>query len=119
MQTYETSLTSKPLKSDFLIFIGDNKKILLIIFFIFVIILILLIVISKVNTNRRRHLIEMARIVELENRQAERKQIIKNTREQTLPCSFGLFDTPRNCYIKSNYKCHWNEDADRCNLIQN
>ena len=61
------------------------------------------------------HKIELERISIIENRLRKRKDLINHNRFATIPCSIPNLNTPRDCYISSNYSCIWSEEANRCN----
>jgi len=60
---------------------------------------------------------EMVRISELEKKKLEQEQRIIRTRAATTQCPYIETTNPKKCYIESGYKCKWNEDAQRCNII--
>lgn len=87
----------------------------LILFVLFII--IILVIVFYHNHKKKRHYEELNRIAIIEYALSKRKQEISDTRAKTLICPHGNYDNARDCYIKSNHKCHWNVEADRCNLI--
>ncbi|XWV26160.1 putative orfan [Tupanvirus soda lake] len=115
----ETIMTSKPVKSDSLKkFYNKNKKVIIICALIFLSFLILMIIIVIINNKRRRHIDEITRIINIENAQAARKKEIEDARSNSTACTVGTYNNARDCYFASNYKCHWDIAADRCNLIE-
>jgi hypothetical protein len=60
---------------------------------------------------------EMRRIRFLETQERERKQKIDYYRSITKPCPILNLTNPRECYIKSNYRCKWDIRGERCNKI--
>ena len=46
----------------------------------------------------------------------KREEKIEELRKNTTECPIKHLDNPRDCYFKSNYRCSWNEDTDRCEL---
>ena len=61
---------------------------------------------------------EIIRINNIENKQRKRREFINHHRLNSIPCIYSDLNNPRNCFIKSNFKCKWSELADRCNQIQ-
>ncbi len=61
---------------------------------------------------------EIIRINNIENKQRKRREFINHHRLNSIPCIHSDLNNPRNCFIKSNFKCKWSELADRCNQIQ-
>ena len=61
---------------------------------------------------------EMRRIYEIEKRLRNKNDFIDYNRKTTTPCSVENLTTPRDCFIHSNYRCKWNEFANRCNKIE-
>lgn len=61
---------------------------------------------------------EISRINTIESRRRKRIDFINHHRLNSTPCSFSNLNTPRDCFIGSNYNCKWSEVADRCNQIE-
>lgn len=57
---------------------------------------------------------EMERIESIEQRKLQKQRELENIRSMTQSCPINNLNDPRSCYIKSDYKCKWNELADRC-----
>lgn len=67
--------------------------------------------------NDQKYKNEMNRITYLEHKIRKKNDYIKQNRMSTIPCSVVNLETPRDCYIGSNYSCKWCEAAERCNQI--
>lgn len=63
--------------------------------------------------NNRSYQYELEKISILEGKYKELEKI----RSRTTPCDIKGFNDPRSCYFGSNYRCSWNENAQRCDLI--
>ncbi len=63
--------------------------------------------------NEKLYRFEMIRIRKLEERISRRNK----RRDTTVTCPYE-FNDPRSCFLGSNYKCHWDEVAERCNVRQ-
>ncbi|XWV24914.1 putative ORFan [Tupanvirus deep ocean] len=114
-----TITTSKPVKTDsFKKFYKNNKKVIIVGALIFILFIILMIIVFIINSKRRRHINEITRIINIENAQAARKKEIEEARANSRTCTIGTYDNARDCYFGSNYKCHWDIAADRCNFIE-
>jgi len=61
---------------------------------------------------------EIMRINNIESHKRRRYSIINNHRLNSTPCYINNLNNPRDCYIRSNYNCKWNQRADRCNQIE-
>lgn len=61
------------------------------------------------------HKLELDRISRMENRIRKRRDLINHNRFVTTPCNIPNLNNPRDCYLSSNYKCIWSEEAERCN----
>lgn len=57
---------------------------------------------------------EMEKIEYLEREKEIRDRNIEHARSKTTPCPVLNLNTPRQCYINSNYTCTWNKAAERC-----
>lgn len=97
--------------------IRKNIKIIIILLVVFIFFILFLIISHLVN-ERERHNDEINHIIELERRAEERQKEIENARIKSTICMVAQYDNPRDCYFGSSYKCHWDEKADRCNLIK-
>lgn len=60
---------------------------------------------------------ELRRIQYIETRYQKKKDYINYNRMNTTPCEIPGLNTPRECYIESEYKCKWSEKAERCNQL--
>jgi cell division protein FtsL len=100
-------------------FLKDNPNfiIIFIVVFLFLLLFLFLSILFHFYNKHIRHTNEINQILDIEKRAAERQQQINDARTNTIICPIAHFNNPRNCYFGSNYRCHWNEDADRCNLI--
>ena len=63
------------------------------------------------------HQTEIAKIHKLEHNHEEKHKVIKYNRSITIPCDTPNLRNPRDCYFGSNYKCSWDEKANRCNKL--
>lgn len=80
------------------------------------IIIVTLLIIAVYVVEDKDHKYEMHKINYLEDREKERQEKIEELRKNTVECPIKHLDKPRDCYFKSNYRCSWNEDTDRCEL---
>lgn len=39
-------------------------------------------------------------------------------KQNTIECKTKNLNTPRDCFVHSNYKCKWCELSNRCNIIE-
>lgn len=67
---------------------------------------------------QEKHLNELKRVEILEKKINQKNYQINQARMNTTPCLIPDLNSPKECYIDSNYECTWSLDADRCNLIQ-
>ena len=67
-------------------------------------------------TNDNEYKRELARINLLEQKYHQREKDIDFIRSQTQACPTTGLDTPRRCYIDSDYACTWYDRAQRCDL---
>jgi len=67
--------------------------------------------------NEHLHQTELNRIRLLEIKHQKKMDALNKIRLLTKPCSKKDLKTPRSCYFESKYKCKWNENAERCDLI--
>jgi hypothetical protein len=58
---------------------------------------------------------EMMRIKMFEKRKYSTRKKNNFFRAKTHPCHISGLFTPRDCYVKSDYKCKWDARANRCN----
>jgi hypothetical protein len=75
--------------------------------------LVLIVYIYKLIDSYDQHFRELKRIQILEKKLEE----LANIRTKTTACDIPNLNTPRECYIDSNYTCKWNIVADRCDKI--
>ena len=61
---------------------------------------------------------EIKRINYIENKRRNKNDFLNYHRLNSLPCDIKNLNDPKECYLKSNYKCKWSELSDRCNKIQ-
>ena len=61
---------------------------------------------------------EIRRINSIENKIKNKRDTVNHYRINSNPCDVGNLNTPRDCFISSNYNCRWSELADRCNQIE-
>jgi len=85
------------------------------IYIITILIIILLAIYIFIN-NYSDYEYQLDKINKIESLNKKRKKKMKYYRETTEPCKQAGLKTPRDCYFNSNYKCSWDELADRCNL---
>lgn len=57
---------------------------------------------------------ELEKISYLEKKQEIKEKKLALIRSKTQPCMITELDTPRTCYMDSQYKCSWNEAGERC-----
>lgn len=60
---------------------------------------------------------EMIRINNIENKRRKRRDFINHHRLNSNPCQTSNLNSPRDCFLGSNYRCKWSELADRCNQL--
>jgi len=60
---------------------------------------------------------EMIRINSIENKRRKRRDFINHHRLNSTPCQTSNLNSPRDCFLGSNYRCKWSELADRCNQL--
>jgi len=66
-----------------------------------------------------KHDNEMKKIMLLEKRIKQKQFAVDQARLNSTPCDIPDLNTPKECYVESNYQCNWSVEADRCNLIDN
>ena len=66
--------------------------------------------------DKQEHEAELVRIELLEKKHKIEMNKLSKIRSKTKPCPIPGLETPRSCYIDSDYKCHWNEEAKRCDI---
>ncbi|VVU94802.1 hypothetical protein CPAV1605_527 [seawater metagenome] len=59
---------------------------------------------------------QIEKINMLEEKENNKKDKLRYYRSVTKACDIKGLKNPRNCYFGSNYKCSWNEQANRCNI---
>ena len=84
------------------------------ILYIIGVVLITIVIIALFLSNNQEYSDEMERIKMLEEKMRCQKVELEKIREQSVECPFGLFDDPRSCYVRSGYRCKWNERGMRC-----
>ena len=84
--------------------------------FIIKILIIILLAIYIFIKNHSDYEYQLDKINKIESLNNKIKNKIKYYRETTEPCNITGLETPRDCYFNSNFKCSWDELADRCNL---
>lgn len=60
------------------------------------------------------HKAELKRIESIEQKHDLELKELEAIRSKTKSCIIDGLHDPRSCYLKSNYQCAWNEQADRC-----
>lgn len=65
----------------------------------------------------KNHQSELDKIHRLEKEYEIKQERLKKIRMRTTPCPISNLNDPRSCYFQSNYKCSWNEQAERCDLF--
>lgn len=65
-----------------------------------------------------KHNYELKRIEVLQKKLNQKKNEVENARANTTECPIPELNSPKECYIDSNYNCKWSIEADRCNLIK-
>jgi hypothetical protein len=91
-----------------------TKKIAIVIIIFLALILLYIYVKSE-----RDHRSELARIRDLERKRQLILRKRDNARNRTVECHVPGLDNPRDCYLKSNRECKWDNEAHRCNLVDN
>jgi len=86
---------------------------ILTIYLIGIIIITIIIAFIYINDNYN-HQEELNKIAMLEKIQSEKNNKLEKIRAQTITCPVENLNDPRSCYFKSNYKCTWNQQAERC-----
>ena len=61
---------------------------------------------------------EMKRIDLLEDKIKKQVEKEEYYRKKSTPCKVDGLDNPRDCFIGSNHKCRWSNQANRCNLLE-
>lgn len=75
-----------------------------------------LIIIIIYLVRERKHHAEIAKINRLEKEYALEQERLNKIRLRTNPCHIKNLNDPRSCYFQSNYRCTWNERAERCDI---
>jgi hypothetical protein len=83
-------------------------------FYFIGVIIITLFMIAYYIYKERDHASELKKIERLEKMMIEEEEKLDKIRSTTIPCPVPHLKTPRTCYINSNYRCSWNEQAKRC-----
>jgi penicillin-binding protein-related factor A (putative recombinase) len=78
--------------------------------------ILLFLILHYVNSSREYE-IEMNRIETLEKIEQYKQERIRNARLRSTSCHVGIFDNPRDCFVKSFEECKWSTEADRCNKV--
>jgi len=60
------------------------------------------------------HQLELNKIKFIEDMNNKKMRDLEILRAKTTPCPLQNLDNPRECYFKSDYKCSWNTDTERC-----
>lgn len=63
------------------------------------------------------HNMELKKIDYLEEKKKENDRLLELIRAKTDACPKLGLETPRDCYFGSDFKCSWNEQAQRCDVI--
>lgn len=90
---------------------------LLIIYVVGIIIITCIIIYTYIYYDSR-YIIELEKIKYLELKKRIRDNELSEIRKLTKACPVENLNNPRKCYFDSNYKCSWNEKAERCDLIE-
>lgn len=87
---------------------------------LFLVLLIIagLCVVNYLYTLSEKHDNEMKKITILEKRIKQKQFATEQARLNSTICNIPDLNTPKECYVESNYQCNWSIDADRCNLIE-
>lgn len=91
-----------------MVLITKKTAVLIVIFFA----LILLYIYIK---SERENDAEMLRIRDIERKRRLALRKREYARSRTTECPIPGLDNPRDCYIKSDQECRWDEEAHRCN----
>lgn len=91
--------------------ITKKTAILIVIFFS----LILLYIYIK---SEKENSAEMLRIRDLERKKQLAIKRRDLARDRTVECPIPGLENPRDCYLKSNRECKWDDDAKRCNFVE-
>lgn len=86
-------------------------------YYILIIVLIILYFFYYYLVKIESHQHELKRILILEKKMKQREFLINQARSLSVPCNIPDLNTPKECYLDSNYDCKWSTDAERCNLI--
>jgi len=65
-----------------------------------------------------RHSLELRRIEILEKKRKQRNYQINQARINSVECPIPDLNSPKDCYLNSNYSCKWSIAADRCNSLE-
>ena len=76
--------------------------------------LITIVVLIIYILNQKSHIDEINKINRLEEIYSKKQNYINDERSKTIECPIKNLNNPRVCYFGSNYKCSWNEKAERC-----
>lgn len=85
------------------------RKVFLIGIFLITLIIFVLYVVQE-----RDHQRELYKIKSIEERNKKRQRELELIRERSSPCPIPNLNDSRSCYFKSDFKCSWNQDAERC-----
>lgn len=64
--------------------------------------------------SKREYDLEIKRIIAIEEKIKQKKDDLAKKRLTTNECPYKNLNDPRSCYTKSEYKCVWNEEIERC-----
>lgn len=70
------------------------------------------------HSNSIFHQYQLDKINLLEEKHKKREKELDALRAKTKQCPIPNLKDPRSCYLKSNYQCSWNDEIDRCDLIE-
>jgi len=85
--------------------------------YLFIILIISCFVFYLYYTQRIEYNREIQRIEFIEQAKMQKQRALDNIRSLTTACPKINLNDPRSCYLNSDYKCKWNELADRCDTL--
>ena len=81
------------------------------------IIVVIIIFITFYYYKRNIHNEQLRKIDILESLEKKRDEALEKERAKTVPCSTPDLMTPRDCYYGSDFKCSWNINIKRCDVL--
>ena len=84
--------------------------------YIITIVILVLMAISIFIKKYSDYQYQLNKINNLEDKRKNKEDKIRHYRSITKSCNTKGLNNPKSCYFGSNYKCSWDESANRCNL---